>query len=106
MPAYVLSTMIVHDPAIYRRYTDVTPPIVKRHGGKFLTRGDPVTTAEGAPFNERLVIIEFPTRAHAEAFYADPDYQAASKHRRAAAANCRLIIQESRPNTADPDPLV
>lgn len=106
MPAYILSTMTIHDPATYRRYTDVTPPIVKRHGGKFLTRGDPVTTLEGEPFGERLVLIEFPTRAHAEAFYEDPDYQVASAFRRAGARNCRLILQESRDNKTDPDPML
>ena len=84
----------------------MTPPIVKRHGGKFLTRGDPVMTAEGEKFAERLVIIEFPTRAAAEAWYSDPDYQAASKFRRAASTNSRIVIQEARGNTEDPDPLV
>jgi uncharacterized protein (DUF1330 family) len=106
MPCYVLSTMTVHDPATYKRYTDVTPPIVKRHGGKFLTRGDRVTTAEGTPFAERLVIIEFPDRAHAEAWYNDPDYQAASKFRRAASTNSRIVIQEARGNTENPDPMI
>ena len=104
MPAYVLSMMTVHDPATYRKYTDVTPQIVKRHGGRFLTRGDRVTTVEGEPFTERLVIFEFPDRAHAEAWYNDPDYQAASEFRRAASTNSRLIIQEARPNTENPDP--
>jgi uncharacterized protein (DUF1330 family) len=106
MPAYIFSTMTIHDPATYKRYTDVTPPLVKRHGGKFLTRGDPVTTAEGEEFTDRLVLIEFPDRAHAEAFYNDPEYQAAAKHRRAGAKNSRLLIQESRPNTENPDPML
>jgi uncharacterized protein (DUF1330 family) len=106
MPAYILSTMTILDPATYKRYTDVTPPIVHRHGGKFLTRGDAVTTLEGESFSERLVLIEFPSRADAEAFYNDPDYQAASKHRRAGAKNSRLILQESRPNTENPDPML
>ena len=105
MPAYVISTMTIHDPKTYKRYTDVTPPIVKRHGGRFLTRGDTVTTAEGEPFTGRMVIIEFPDRAHAEAFYNDPDYQAASKYRRAASTS-RLVIQEARGNTKDPDPML
>lgn len=106
MPAYFLSTMTVRDPQIYQRYTDVTPPIVNRHGGKFLTRGDPVTTAEGERFSQRLVIIAFPDRARAEAFYNDPDYQAASQYRRAGATNCRIVIQEARANTEDPDPML
>jgi uncharacterized protein (DUF1330 family) len=106
MPAYLVSTMTIHDPKTYKRYTDVTPPIVKRHGGRFLTRGDPVTTAEGEEFTERLVLIEFPDRLAAEAFCNDPDYQAAAKHRRAGARNCRLIIQQSRENKEDPDPMI
>jgi uncharacterized protein (DUF1330 family) len=44
MPAYVISMMSIHDPKTYRKYTDRTPPIVKRHDGKFLARGGDVTT--------------------------------------------------------------
>ena len=47
MPAYVLSMMTIHDPETYRQYTDRTPPVVKKYGGKFLTRGEPVTCLEG-----------------------------------------------------------
>jgi uncharacterized protein (DUF1330 family) len=105
MSAYVISMMTVHDPETYKKYTDVTPPTVKRHGGKFLTRGDQVTTAEGETFTERLVILEFPDRKHAEDWLKDPDYEAAAKFRRAASTS-RLIIQEGRGNTEDPDPMV
>jgi uncharacterized protein (DUF1330 family) len=105
MPAYVISMMAIHDPKTYRKYTDLTPPTVKRHGGKFLTRGDAVTTAEGEPFLERMVILEFPDRKHAEDWLKDPDYEAAAKFRRAASTS-RLIIQEARPNTIDPDPML
>lgn len=104
MPAYVLSMMRIHDPATYRKYTDRTPPTVKRHGGRFLTRGEPVTTLEGEPYADRLVIIEFPSQAHAEAWFADPDYQAAVQFRRAASHMHRLVVQEGGANTLDPDP--
>lgn len=105
MTAYFVCTMTVHDPETYRRYTAVTPAILARHGGRFLTRGDEVTTHEGEPFTERLVLLEFPDRAAAEAFYNDPDYQAASVHRRAASKG-RMILQEGRSDTASPDPKV
>jgi uncharacterized protein (DUF1330 family) len=103
MAAYVIATMTVHDPKTYRQYTDLTPPTVKRHGGKYLTRGEEVTTAEGEPFKERMVILEFPSKRHAEAWLADPDYVAASKFRHAASTG-RLIIQEGGANTENPDP--
>jgi uncharacterized protein (DUF1330 family) len=97
--------MRIHDPDTYLKYTALTPPIVARHGGRFLTRGDEVSTHEGEAFKERMVIIEFPDRAAAEAWYNDPDYQSASKFRRAASVG-RMILQEGRADTATPDPKV
>jgi uncharacterized protein (DUF1330 family) len=46
MPAYVVAMMSIHDPLTYREYTDRTPSTLKKYGGKFLTRGEPVTTPE------------------------------------------------------------
>lgn len=105
MAAYFFCTMTVHDPETYRKYTALTPAIVARHGGRFLTRGDLVTTHEGESFNERMVLLEFPDRAAAEAFYNDPAYQEASKFRRASSKG-RMILQEGRSDTATPDPKV
>jgi uncharacterized protein (DUF1330 family) len=106
MPAYVIATMVISDPEMYRQYTDRTPPTVKRHGGKFLTRGDEVITAEGEPFAERQVILEFPSAAAAKAWFNDPDYQAARAYRLKACSSYRMLIQEGRANRTDPDPKV
>ncbi len=105
MPAYFICTMTIHDPETYRKYTALTPATVARHGGKFLTRGDEVATVEGPEFGERLVILEFPDREKALAWYNDSDYQSACAFRRAASAG-RMILQEGRENTRDPDPIV
>ena len=71
MPAYVLSMMTIHDPETYRKYTDRTPPVVKKYGGKFLTRGLPVTYLEGEEYFGRLVILEFLSKEKVEAWFAD-----------------------------------
>jgi uncharacterized protein (DUF1330 family) len=60
MPAYVIAMMAIHDPETYRKYTDRTPPTVKKYGGRFLTRGEAVSTIEGATYKDRLVLLEFP----------------------------------------------
>ncbi|WP_425330070.1 DUF1330 domain-containing protein [Terrirubrum flagellatum] len=80
----MVCTMIIHDPKTYRRYSDCTPATLRRYGGKFLTRGEPVTTPEGREFAERMVIPEFPDRKSAEAWYDDPDYQRLCEFRQAA----------------------
>jgi uncharacterized protein (DUF1330 family) len=105
MPAYFICTMTVHDAETYRKYTDLTPATLARHGGRFLTRGDPVATVEGEPFAERMVILEFPDRAAAEAWHRDADYQAASVFRRVASTG-RMLLQAGRDDTRAPDPLV
>lgn len=105
MPAYFVCTMNIHDPETYRKYTALTPATVAEHGGRFLTRGDPVHTVEGETFNDRLVILEFPNRSAALAWYESSEYQDAARFRKAASKG-GMILQESRGNTADPEPLV
>ena len=106
MPAYVIAMMNIHDPETYRKYTDKTPPTVKKYGGKFLTRGEPVTTLEGEQYLDRMVILEFPTQKHVEQWLNDPDYQAAAVYRHASSTNCRLLVQEGGKNTENPDPKI
>jgi uncharacterized protein (DUF1330 family) len=103
MAAYVVSMMSIHDPETYRKYTDRTPPIVKKHGGKFLTRGEAVTTVEGDEYTDRMVILEFPSKQHIEDWFADPEYQEAMQFRHAA-SKARILVQEGGGNTIDPDP--
>ena len=104
MPAYVVSMMHITDAENYKNYTDRTPEIVKRHGGKFLTRGEPFTCVEGTEYDGRLVILEFPSKAHVEAWYSDPDYEEAMVFRQASSRMNYLLLQEGGENTENPDP--
>jgi uncharacterized protein (DUF1330 family) len=106
MPAYVVAMMSIQDPQTYREYTDRTPPTVKKYGGKFLTRGEPVTTVEGEEYKDRMVILEFPSKAHVQAWFADPDYQVAMVFRHASSVMHMLLVQEGGANTENPDPKV
>ena len=103
MPAYVVAMMSIHDPETYKKYTDRTPPIVRRYGGKFLTRGEEVTTVEGEEYTARMVILEFPSKQHIEDWYADPEYQEAMKFRHAS-SEAWILVQEGGADTNDPDP--
>ena len=104
MPAYVVSMMSVHDPETYKSYTDRTPPIVKKYGGKFLTRGEAFTCVEGQDYDGRLVILEFPSKQHVEDWFADSDYQEAMTFRHASSTMNYLLLQEGGDNINDPDP--
>jgi len=104
MPAYIVSMMSIEDAEVYKKYTDKTPPIVKKYGGKFLTRGEKVTTVEGTPYEGRMVLLEFPDKASIEAWFNDPEYQAVMKFRHASSTMNMLLVQEGGENTLNPDP--
>ena len=97
MPAYVVAMIHVHDPDTYLKYTDRTPATVKKHGGRFVTRGGAVTPLEGEGFGGRMVILEFPDKAAAEAWYADPEYVEARTFRHAASTAKLFALQEGAP---------
>ena len=82
---YMIANLSVEDADRYREYEKGFFPILKRHGGSFVTFDDATTTFEGAtPPPGRLVIFRFPSEEAAKKWYDDPEYQALSEHRRAA----------------------
>jgi len=75
MAAYIIARIEVTDAEDYAAYARQTVALAEAAGGRFLAKGGPMTRVEGdGP--DRHVIIAFPDRAAAEAFYASPAYQA------------------------------
>ena len=83
-PVYLIANFVIDDAATYRTYEKGFFPLLKRHDGEFLTFDDRSETLEGAaPRVGRVVLFRFPSEDKARAWYADPDYQKLSEHRRA-----------------------
>lgn len=93
MPAYVIVEVDISDPEKYNAYKELTPATVQAYGGKFVLRGNPVTVLEGDWDHERLVMLKFPTREKAEAWYNCPEYQHAKSVREGAAEAKFLLIE-------------
>jgi len=75
MKAYLVAAETVHDEALFAEYRKQVVATVEAFGGRFIARGGKQTVLEGQWQNPRTVIIEFPTREAAEAWYKSPDYQ-------------------------------
>ena len=93
----------IHDPETYKKFTDRTPPVVKKYGGKFLTRGELVTCLEGEYYSGRLIIPQFPSKEKKEAWFADSAYQEAVIFSQAALVMHHPIVQEGGENSVDPE---
>lgn len=75
MAAYVIVQESVHDQVMFDAYRKDVPGMIAAYGGKFLVRGGALTVLEGEWNLPRLVVIEFPNREAAEAWYHSPEYQ-------------------------------
>jgi uncharacterized protein (DUF1330 family) len=92
MAAYWIARARIVDPVQYKRYTDQVPEILKRYGGKVLSRGAPFETLEGPKTFERFVLIEFESMEAAKRCFESPEYVAAAAHRRSGAGQNELTI--------------
>jgi uncharacterized protein (DUF1330 family) len=75
MKAYLVLDFEIHDMAGFMPYVAQIPAKIERHGGRYIVRGVEPTVVEGDWRPPRVVILEFPARANAEAFLSDPDIQ-------------------------------
>jgi uncharacterized protein (DUF1330 family) len=75
MKAYLVLDLTVNDFGGFRKYIAEIPAFIARHSGKYIVQGVQPKTIEGDWKPGRLVIIEFPQRANAEAFLSDPEIQ-------------------------------
>lgn len=84
IPVYAVVNLHVTDATAYREYEKGFFRLLKKHGGEFITYDDASFTFEGSsPRTGRMIIFTFPSEAKAREWFADPEYQALSEHRRA-----------------------
>ena len=83
LPVYLVANLIITNKDEYRTYEKGFFGILKKHGGSFITYDDTPETFEGeAPCVGRMILLSFPSEKAAKDWYADPEYQNLSEHRR------------------------
>lgn len=91
MPAYVVSRLTIRDPEGMRRYVTEAPATVRAFGGRYLVRGGSVEALDGRWEDERMVVVEFPSREAALAWFGSDEYRPLREMRRRAAEGVILI---------------
>ncbi|HEY8121223.1 MAG TPA: DUF1330 domain-containing protein [Myxococcota bacterium] len=92
MAAYVIFMNDITDPAGYAAYLDAARPTLAAHPGKLRVFADETQVLEGTPDHKRCIVIEFPDRASAEAWYRSAAYQKAIPLRQAASRGWGFVV--------------
>jgi uncharacterized protein (DUF1330 family) len=93
MKAYLVLDFTVNDLDSFMKYVAEIPAFIAKHSGKYLVRGAQPTTIEGDWKPERMVILEFPEREHAEAFLSDPEVKQLFKVRQATTTSKLVLVE-------------
>ena len=73
---WIANYRAVHDAEALAAYAKLAGPALVKGGGRGLARGNPAQVYEGG-LNQRTVLIEFDSVAHAIAAHDSAEYQAA-----------------------------
>lgn len=85
MSSFYLLQISDKDPVKLKEYTDAAPATVEPHGGELVFRSRVSDTESGEPGHSSAVVIKFPDKASAKAWYDSEDYQALMEKRNAGA---------------------
>ena len=94
MVAYVVAERTEQwDESVFAAYGPLAAASVAKFGGRYLAKGADIGLLEGEGPPLAMAVLEFPSRAQAEAWFASDDYQAAARIRRGGANNRFLVIE-------------
>ena len=89
--AYYIGQHVISDRAAFDDYLAKTIPFIEKHGGRYLTKAGTHEMLEGE-MPTRVVIVEFPSKAAARAWYNDPGYQPLIPQRHAVTKSTMILI--------------
>ena len=92
-PAYFIFHTTIHDREAIAPYLASAMATVTAFGGRRVLMGGLATAVEGGAPQGMTVILEFPDKPTAEAWYASPEYQAILGIRLAASKSDAYLVE-------------
>jgi uncharacterized protein (DUF1330 family) len=96
--AYLIGQISVTNPEGYGLYASQVPQTIADAGGRYVVRGGHATQLEGQSVGDRNVVIEFPSREIAQAWYDSAAYQAILPHRLQNSTGALVLVDGYTPN--------
>ena len=93
MPAYLIGSITVKDPAEYEEYRARVPAVIAAHGGRYVVRGGQMEVLEGDWPMSRTVVLEFPDMGSLKAFYVSTDYAPLLAIRKSCAVSNLIVVE-------------
>lgn len=73
-PAYMIIAIDIHDEAGMQPYVDGATPLLAEFGAEIVAMSDDPEVLDGTWKRGRTIILKFPSREKAKAFWESPEY--------------------------------
>lgn len=98
--AYFIFDALIHDTSAMQPYMQGVESTYRSFGGQLLVLGGELDVVEGEAPQGNLVILQFPDREAATAWYASDEYQALLPFRLAGARSHAWLVSGVEPGSA------
>lgn len=99
MPAYLISDITVLDAEAFENYRTRAAAAIAKFGGRYLVRGGEIRPVEGDWSPKNIVVAEFPSMQHAQAWYESPEYASALQFRDKALRRNLIFVNGFQPTS-------
>ncbi len=96
-PVHFIAHITINDVDGYRQYEKGFFPILRAHGGRFITYDDHPVVLEGHRADGRTVIIGFDSEDACLAWWNSPEYVELARFRQAATTTQSILIVHAPP---------
>jgi uncharacterized protein (DUF1330 family) len=92
MSAYIIADVVVTNEAQMVEYREWSTRAMQEFGAEVLVRGGNAAALEGAWLPQRVVVLKFPDRATAQAYYDSETYSRARQVREGAGSIDMILV--------------
>ena len=96
-PVHFIAHISIDDADGDREYEEGFFPILKQHGGRFISYDDDVTVLEGERAEGRTVVIQFESESALLGWWNSPEYVELAKHRHLSTTAHSVIVVHAPP---------
>lgn len=93
MAVYIVSRVDITDNERMKGYMAAAPATVEAYGGRYIVRSGNIELVEGERAPDRVVVLEFPTREQALAWYESQEYRPLREERWQSSDATILLVQ-------------
>ena len=84
--------VVIQKKEIYSKYVEKVPAIIEKYGGRYLVRGEKITSITGGWNPERIILIEFESMERLRECFQSAEYSEIAPLRKKSTTSKAIVV--------------